>query len=473
MSGIVPSNLKQAVVSPILKKDNLDRNCLKNYRPISNLPFIAKVLEKVAAKRLIEHLDKHNMHEELQSAYRVHHSTETALMKVHDDVTLALDKKRAVMLLLLDLSAAFDKLEVTELLDTLQHYFSVCGTALKWFESYMSDRYFRVQASGEMSKWVSLRYGVPQGSVLGPLLFSIYTTPMKDILQRHGVQYHKFADDLQIYVTYDPAVPSEAERAQKQLHDCVDEISQWMIKMKLKLNQEKTEYLLFTSKHQLNKFGAINITVGDSEIVPCASLRNLGAFMDKHNSAEAHVKALCRKCQFHLRRIGSIRWFLTRDILQSLVTTLVLSNIDYCNSLMCGMPATLVTRLQKLQNSAARMITGTPLYDHITPVLMDLHWLPVAARIRYKILLYVFKALHNMAPSYINQLLQYHQRPHNLRQLDNLQLLVPKTISNSTRAFSVNGPIFWNELPYSIRNESSLSAFKKTLKTFLFKQSYT
>ena len=193
---VFPHALKKAVVPPILKKAGCDRNCLQNYKPVSNLSFVSRVVKKIAAKRLIEHLDKKQLQEEFQSAYRVKHSTETSLMKVRSDITMAIDTGQSAMLVLLDLSAAFATVEVDTLFRTFQDHFGVTGSALDWFRSYIIDRYFQVKVKGKSSKWNKLQHGVPQGSVLGPLLFSLYAAPIEAILRKHKVQYHKFANDL-------------------------------------------------------------------------------------------------------------------------------------------------------------------------------------------------------------------------------------------------------------------------------------
>ena len=163
------------------------------------------MVEKIAAKRLIEHLDNNQLQEEFQSAYRAKHSTETALMKVRNDITMAIDTRQSAMLVLLDLSAAFDTVEVDTLIHTLQDHFGVTGSAPDWFRSYMIDRYFQVKVKGTSSKWIKLQYGVPQGSV--------------------QVRYHKFADDLQIYVFFDPSKPGDRERAISQIEKCIAEVS--------------------------------------------------------------------------------------------------------------------------------------------------------------------------------------------------------------------------------------------------------
>ena len=468
--GIYPDDFKRAVVTPLLKKSTLDRNTLKNYRPVSGLNFVGKVLEKVAAKRLIDYFDVNSLQDEFQSAYRNHHSTETALVRVQHDITMYMDRNQAVILVLLDMSAAFDTIETSQLLTTLKNCFGVNATALKWIESYMCNRFFSVQVAGESSAWKELRYGVPQGSVLGPLLFSAYTTPLKNILTKHNVHYHKFADDLQIYVSYDPATEGDADSVQLILKSCIEEVQQWMLINKLKLNAEKTEYITFLSPLQIRKYGLFDIQVGDVSISPVTSVRNLGAYMNTHNTAAAQVDAICKKCNYHLRRIGSIRRYLTRDIVQGVVVALILSNIDYCNALLFGGPANQIARLQNIQNRAARLVTCSPPFCHITPILMDLHWLRVTARIHYKIILIVYKALHGQAPQYLAALIQPRTRNSRLRQIyDVTDLNTPRSTKAATKqAFGLAGPTLWNSIPTELRHCDSVNVFKKKLKTHFF-----
>ena len=377
---------------------------------------------------------------------------------------------QAVILLLLDMSTAIDTIEISQLLTTLNDCFGVKEMALKWIKSYMSHRFFSVQVAGESSTWNELRYGVPQGSVLGPLLFSAYTTPIRDILNKHNVSYHKFADDLQIYVDYNPATSGEVERVQLLLKACIEDVQQWMLMNKLKLNADKTEYITFLSPFQLKKFGLFDIQVGDVTISPVKSVRNLGAYMNTHSTVSAQVDAICKKCNYHLRRIGSIRRYLTRDIVQGVVVALILSNIDYCNALLCGGPANQIKRLQKLENRAARLVTLSPPDCRISPILMDLHWLPVAARICYKMVLIVYKALHGQAPQYLATFLQPRTRDQRLRQIyDKTDLDTPIPVRAGTKlAFGIAGPTQWNSIPVDIRHCTSLILFKKKLKTYLF-----
>ena len=190
--------LKKALVPPIQKKHGLDVNILANYRPVSNLPFTAKVMGKIAVQRLSEHLTSNGLHEELQSAYKPLHSTETALISVQHDIANAMDTKQAALLVLSDMSAAFNTIDANILIDTLR--LGAKGTPLKWFRSYLSDRCFAVKVGNSQSADHKLKYGVPQGSVLGPLLFTVYSAATEAILKKQGINYHKYADDIQIYL---------------------------------------------------------------------------------------------------------------------------------------------------------------------------------------------------------------------------------------------------------------------------------
>ena len=206
-TGEFPDDLKKALVTPLLKKPSLDLT-LKNYRPISNLPFVGELMERCVIEQLLEHIHTNNLMEPLQSAYRSHHSTETALLKVKTDILKAMDNREVMCLVLLDLSATFDMVDHKILLERLENYFGVTGVALRWIKSYLTNWSQRViigdtNTTGAKSNSIRLEFGVPQGSALGPILFTLYTSPLGQIYS-NNVYYHLYADDQQIYLSFKP-----------------------------------------------------------------------------------------------------------------------------------------------------------------------------------------------------------------------------------------------------------------------------
>ena len=189
-TGVFPSAFKKALVTPLLKKTTLDANDVKNYHPVSNLCFVSKIVEKVVAVRFSKHLSDNDLYEQMQSAYRPNHSTATALLRVRNYLLCILDERKGAILVLLDLSAAFDTIDHTIMLTRLRYRFGITATCLAWFESYLVNRSQRIQMHGRISEERPVVFGVPQGSVLGPLMFICYTAPLGDIARRHGINVH-------------------------------------------------------------------------------------------------------------------------------------------------------------------------------------------------------------------------------------------------------------------------------------------
>ena len=192
-------------------------------------------MEKVAVRRLLDHLTLNGLHEEYQSAYKMLHSTETSLLRVQHDISSEFDKNRAMLVVMLDLSSAFNTIDHEHLLTVLHDEYGVRETALSWFRTYLEDRTHCVQIDSKTSATIPLQSGVSQGSVM----FTLYTTPMQRIFKRHCIKYHKYADDIQLYASYNPATPGDQVETARRLTDCIGEVKRWMALHLLKLKDEK------------------------------------------------------------------------------------------------------------------------------------------------------------------------------------------------------------------------------------------
>ena len=425
------------------------------------------------ASRINQHFTVNHLNCDRQSAYRKAHSTETALLKVTSDVLEALDEGQACILVLLDLSAAFDTLDHSILLRHLETNFGVTGNALSWFSSYLSDRYQSVIIDGELSRPQKLEYGVPQGSVLGPQLYSAYVKPLGDDIQHSGVANHLYADDTQLHRVFNPRTPGAQDAAAFTLMQVIDKTRSWMTCNKLKLNEEKTEVLTLTSKHK-TPIWPVTLQLGTAMVESKPKVRDLGVTLDSNMTMEDHVNSVCRSAYAQIASISHIRRYLTPEATKSLVHALVTSRLDYCNSLLYGLPKVLLNKLQRVQNVGARLVTKTPRHQHITPVLKELHWLPVDKRIHFKILMHTFRSIHGDAPTYLQDQIQLYRPTRQLRSANDTLLVPPKakTVSYGERSFKYAAPQLWNNLPSHVRNVPNLNIFRKVLKTHLFSLVY-
>ena len=313
---------------------------------------------------------------------------------------------------------------------------------------------------------------MPQGSVLGPMLFSIYTRELAWILEQHNVKYKLYADDTQFYIPV-----KSIQETERKIDAIMKDIKNWMVKKKLKMNEDKTECMLFGTKKMLKKYEHFNhIEIGTTTIEITKKVKDLGVYIDNELKMEDQIKNTVKICNYHIRNIAFIRKYLDRKALQTLISNHVLSRLDYCNALYYALCKSLQKKLQRVQNSAARLITRTKQRERITPALIELHWLPIKARIEYKIILLTYKALKYNEPKYLRKMLSRYDPDTNLttRLADEIDRLhEPRTSTNyGERAFNYCAPRLFNKLPMEIRNSPNMVQFKKKLKTFLFDKCY-
>ncbi|KAF7240874.1 putative RNA-directed DNA polymerase from transposon BS [Varanus komodoensis] len=359
------------------------------------------VLEWVVAGQLQALLDEIDYLDPFQSGFRPGYGTESALVALYDGLCREKDRGSASLLVLLDLSAAFDTIDHGILLDRLAGV-GVGGTVLQWFRSYLNDRFQKVVLGDYGSAPWQLCHGVPQGSILSPLLFNIYMKLLREVIRRCGLRNHQYADDTQLYLSFSTN-PGEAVAV---LNWCLAEVMGWMRANKLKLNPDKTEVLLVGG----SSFGEgeLNLVLNGVALPLRDKVRSLGVLLDPELSLEAQVTAVARSAFFQLRLIHQLRPYLEYDCLVTVTHALVTSHLDFCNALYVGLPLKTVWILQLVQNRAARLLTGTGRYAHMTPVLRQLHWLPIEVRAQFKVLVITYKALNGLGPGYLKE----HLRPY-------------------------------------------------------------
>ena len=473
-SGIFPEAWKKAFVKPLIKKKGLS-TVLKNYRPVSNLSFLSKIIEKAALEQIIEHVESNGLLPDYQSAYRKNRGVETTLIKMYDDILNAADNKCVSIVVMIDLSAAFDTVDIPILLSMLKMKFNIDGTPLKWIESYLTDRTMNVLVNGQLSETQKIKYGVPQGSCAGPVVFTLYIAALNLIVKNScpGIIIYGYADDHKLSITCKAGNDISEMESTLALEKCLDDIITWMAKHKLKMNNDKTEVIAYGTKHQLNKLKIKSINVGGTEVKCVKSVRDLGVTFTNNIDLGKHIEQKCKTASFYLRNIKRIRHYLSTSATHILVHGLVNSHLDFCNGLFIDLPQYQLKKLQTIQNRTARVLCGVK-FDHSPePLLRSLHWLPVRARIQFKILTLVHKCLHGSAPAYLRNLLKVRVINRRVRSSDENMLYIPRTNTQlAERSFRVAGPKLWNTLPACLRSVVREDRFRSDLKTHLYRQFY-
>ena len=265
-------------MQPLIKKQTLDYEEFSSYRPITNIAFLSKTIERAVAAQTLNYLTKNNLLAKFQSAYRQFHSTETALLRVCNDILQAIDEGQEVVLVLLDLSSAFDTIDHKVLLDRLHTRYGFSGSVLDWFRSYLLNHTQSVKIGKDLSAESEVRYGVPQGSVLGSLLFSLFFATVEDVIKAHGLDCMMYADDSQLYIVINPCSDRSAFLSKIKL--CVSDIFTCCTNNGLACNPGKTEVVHFRPCHARTCEPIKSITIGNAAISAMSVVRDLGALLD-------------------------------------------------------------------------------------------------------------------------------------------------------------------------------------------------
>lgn len=438
-------------------------------RPIANLPELSKILEKIVYSQISAFLDERDVLSPRQSAYRPHHNTQTALLRVTNDIRFAIDSRLITIMVLFDFSKAFDTVPHLNLLIKLKKI-GFSDPVVLWIYSYLSGRTQAVlDETDGSSSWLTTTSGVPQKSVLGPLLFSLYINDIGDALSYSN--HMIFADDIQIYLSCSPA---DLRQDLKLITHDATALSNYASTNGLHLNPAKSKVIIFGSAFYTNNidFDLIPPVVISGVFLPFVDeVRNLGVIFDSNLAWKQHISYVSQRVHLALFRLKFNKNILSTALRTNLVVSLILPLIDYCCLVYHGLTAEFDTKLQRLVNCAIRFIFNLKYDDHITPYRCRLGWLTVKHRRLYFLGCQVYRIVYGHSPSYLSELfippdpeLRRSERHVSSSQIFHVPSHRTAAYSNS---FLLSSIYLWHSLPFSITSASSLMSFKGLLRQYL------
>ena len=464
---VFPTRWKSAIITPIPKVDYPSKE--KDFRPISLLCTISKVLEKIANKQILAYLIKHALLDTCQSAYKPHHGCITALLKVVDDILDGIDDSEATLLVLLDFSKAFDTINHRLLLEKL----SILGfqnNALQWVESYLSDRKQQVRTENGVSDFIYLKNGVPQGSILGPLLFTIMVLDIRQHI--NFASHHSYADDLQLYKSFKPALVNDAIVS---MNEDLEKVSEYCHNSALKINEDKCYFMIVGSSKTLSKIPHmphVDIRINKIPIERVYSIRNLGITFDEVLSWRRQVARSIQKAMGNFITISRFKKFLTRESKIILVESMILSMFNFGDALQLNVSQHLQTKIQRIQNLCLRLIFDVKKktivdYDELR---RELNMLDMNQRRILHSLCLLFKILNNLGPVYLRDLFTLHEEVYvRETRTSNRNIYLPNTPVSSihNKSFKYYTARIWNELPNDVQSSKTVDTFKRKVKKML------
>lgn len=468
-----PDRWKQSVVLALNKVPS--PKCPGDFRPIALLCFFSKVMERLVYIQLSAYIGSRGLFDDFQAGYRTGHSTETALLKLTDDIRHGMDRRRVTALVMFDFSKAFDSVCHEALLMKLGGLGLSFGV-LRWVASYLSGRSQAVRSTGStgstLTSFRPLNKGVPQGSVLGPLLFVLYMSDIGQLFEP-GVRHLIYADDLQVYVqgTYDQIVPTL-----RRLSGAAGRVAEWSDANGLRLNMDKIKAMVFGTPVYANRFydesGITSLIVGTGQVPFVRSARSLGVVLDSKLDWKEHVNSICKRANSLLYRLNFFRRSTDFRLRKHLVMSLLFPLIDYCSLVYCDISAEQENVIQVVLNRGIRYVYGIrDRFEHITPYRRELGWLTAGGRREYFAAAMLYKLLNHTAsaPAYLTGFFVAKiAHGHDLRGAPD-PLFEPTCHTESLRnSFYVSTTRLWNSLPPDIRDAPSLSVFKQLMFDRIF-----
>ena len=460
VTGIFPDEWKLSKVFPLFKQGN--RSDLDNYRPISVIPIVAKVFERIVYDQLYEYLIENNLLSSRQSGFRSLHSTVTALLEATDSWAYDIDAGNVNAVVFLDLKKAFDTVDHSILLSKMEKY-GLSGSTLSWFQSYLNQRKQRCFVNGSLSSCCSLSCGIPQGTMLGPLLFILYINDLPNCLISSSSRM--YADDT--HITF---ASNNIKTIEENLNEDLSKVNEWLVSNKLTLNSSKTEFLLIGSRQRLATLTSPAITINGSRIKQVMSSKSLGVIIDQNMTWDAHISFICKKIASGIGALKRVRPFVPFETFLTIYDSLIRPHFEYCSVVWSSCNKNLSEKLQKLQNRAARIISHSSYDTNANLIFKRLGWLNLATQREIDKVTMVYKSLHGLVPNYLCTRFVERNVKYSIRDIDN-KLALSKPRSNFLKnTFQYSGAALWNSLPAEIRSMNSLRDFKLHLKN-LYKSS--
>ena len=458
-TGIVPSAMKVAIISPIFKSG--DQSDLVNYRPISKLTCLSKVMERAMHNRLTDFLDSNNILYNKQFGFRKNHSTTHAIIEVVDKLTETMDQGKATIGVFLDLSKAFDTIKHDILLDKLAHY-GVRGTPLDWFKSYLTGRLQQVYYHNTLSNLASILCGVPQGSILGPLLFLIYINDITNCSDK--LLMFLFADDTTVFIT-----GSSNANLFTTMNMELNNLGNWFQANLMSLNAKKTNYIIFSSRRRkIPEDNNLNISINSTPIKRVPQIKFLGIIIDEHLTWQPHINIVKNKIAKTIGIIKRLRSTLPKTTLRTLYNSLILPHLNYGNVIWAGGYETSLLPIFLLQKKVVRLISGTGYLAPSSHLFYSLNLLTIFDLYKLQLATLMYhhqnKTLPTIFFSYFTTNATVHD--HETRFRHNLRSILCKT---NIRYFSVRlaGPRIWNTIDSHTRNLGTSYSFKLTYRKTL------
>ncbi|KAK9871505.1 hypothetical protein WA026_012876 [Henosepilachna vigintioctopunctata] len=451
-TGVIPSKLKVTTIVPIKKV--LNTKLIEEYRPINTMSSEAKILEKVVCEQLIQHLDINNILIEQQSGYRHKHNAESALQYVIEQWKHNLDRDQSTIVVFLDLKRAFETIDRNRLNKKLREY-GVEGTVLEWFRNYLQNRKQVVKCGNFVSNELENSIGIPQGTILGPMLFNMYINDLGYNLKYCG--YHLFADDTVLFIT-----GCSLDIVDK-LQDDLNLLVEWLKINKLKLNASKTKIMVVEKKPLIGN--VINVTLDGEKIEIVSSIKYLGVMLDSRLELKEHINYVCRKISKKIGFLSRCSRFLSQWTKQTVYNTIILPHFNYASTVLYLANKSDVNRLQILQNRAMRIILGCDRYTSIQTMLTRLNWVDIASYLEINSLKFIHKIRLKLLPDYCINMLSYFKdiHDHNTRNRENFILdhKNKKSTQNSVFFKAVN---IYNKLPNNLKECRKMAEFNSKIK---------